>query len=409
MGRVKKQFQQIEKILKNELINLEKEAFNQDEIFEFFDKNKVLISNEESDSLFEYLEKKNILSKDIVSSDFFNDAGIELKSGINSEFLDSDSDDNIKLGNTLSSKEVVHDQQLKNKLIANTDIIKWYMRWIGKFGVLLTHDQEIDLAKKIENNGFVGRKARDKIIKHNLRLVVNIAKKYKNRGLSFIDLISEGNAGLIKSVSKYDYRKGFKFSTYATWWIRQSITRAVADQARTIRIPVHMVETINKIIRISRELGQQLGREPSDEEIAKTSELGYDAKQIRYIRKINIDPISLDKSIGKEDDSNFSSLIRDEKGIDPSSYTSLEELQSLLIESIEKIALAQRDKDIVFKRNGIGFDENNERYRVHSLDELAEEYDVSRERIRQIESKVIRKLRQPQNHRKLKEFDESKN
>ncbi|WP_236630670.1 sigma-70 family RNA polymerase sigma factor [Mycoplasma sp. ATU-Cv-508] len=242
------------------------------------------------------------------------------------------------------------------------------------------------------------------LIKRNLRLVVNNAKKYKNRGLSFIDLISEGNSGLIKAVSKFEYRKGYKFSTYATWWVRQAITRAVADQARIIRVPVHMVETINKIIKIERDIYQELGRSATDEEIAARAGGDFDAEKVRYIRKINIDPISLDKPIGKEDDSSFSDFVQDESSISPIDYSSREELQKLLFETISHYIHDEREKEIIMLRYGIGYDQNKQKNRPHSFEELGEKFDVTKERIRQIESKVIRRLRQPQNHRKLREF-----
>lgn len=314
-----------------------------------------------------------------------------------------DFNDNISLDDVSSSHEIT-DHDLENKLTETDDIVKWYMRWIGKYGKLLTHDEEISLCKDIVEGGRRGKKAREMLIKRNLRLVVNNAKKYKNRGLSFIDLISEGNSGLLKAVSKFEYEKGFKFSTYATWWVRQAITRAVADQARIIRVPVHMVETINKIIRIEREIYQELGRDATDEEIADRAGDDFDVEKVRYIRKINIDPISLDKPIGNEEDSSFSDFVPDMDGMSPDEYASVEERKAILEETIKKTIQEPRERQIIMMRYGVGSDIDGVRYRPHSLEELGSYFDVSKERIRQIESKVIRRLRQPQNHKKLKEY-----
>ncbi|WP_027120464.1 RNA polymerase sigma factor [Mycoplasmopsis lipofaciens] len=289
-------------------------------------------------------------------------------------------------------KNKVKKQDLTNKLTETNDIVKWYMRWIGKYGKLLTHEEEKKLATEMEKGGFRGKRARDKLIKRNLRLVINNAKKYKNRGLSFIDLISEGNSGIVKAVQKYNVSKGFKFSTYATWWIRQAITRAVADQARTIRVPVHMVETINKITKIERELQQELDTEPTDEQIAEKYGNGYTAEKVRYIRKINIDPVSLDKQIGKENDSSFSDFVKDESVVNPVDYAAKEELQESLNKILEE-TLETEEYNLICKRYGVGHDENGLRFRVHSLEELAEERGVSKERIRQIENKILRKIK----------------
>ncbi|WP_029906285.1 RNA polymerase sigma factor [Mycoplasmopsis opalescens] len=316
--------------------------------------------------------------------------------------LDDFEGEEIDLANEASQNITV--KELRNKLTETNDIVKWYMRWIGKYGQLLTIDEERELARKMERGGFIGKRARDKLIKRNLRLVINNAKKYKNRGLSFIDLISEGNSGIVKAVQKYNVSKGFKFSTYATWWIRQAITRAVADQARTIRVPVHMVETINKISKIERELQQENGVDPTDEEIAKRYGNGYTAEKVRYIRKINIEPISLDKRVGKENDSSFSDFVKDESVINPTNFASQGELVEVLNKLLEE-TLNTDDYNLICKRFGVGKDANGKRFRVHSLDELAAERGVSKERIRQIENKILRTLKNGSRRGKiLKDF-----
>ena len=310
--------------------------------------------------------------------------------------------------NSLKSKKIASNQ-LKNKLYETNDIVKWYMRWIGKYGELLSPEEELELAKKAEQTDRIGKKSKDELIKRNLRLVINNAKKYKNRGLAFIDLISEGNAGIIKAVQKYDWRKGFKFSTYATWWIRQAITRAVADQARTIRVPVHMVETINKIIKIKRELQQELGEMPTDEQIAERYGGDFTAEKVQYIRRINIDPISLDKPIGKDDDSAMSDFIKDNNVINPVEFAAQEQLSEILMEMINSDELDEREQMIIKMRYGLGEDENNNKIRVHSLDEIAKKFSTTKERIRQEESKIIRKLKHPKRMKKLKDFYQNNN
>lgn len=297
----------------------------------------------------------------------------------------------------------IQSTDLVNKLSETNDIVKWYMRWIGKYGNLLTAEEELKLAKEAEHNTRKGKKAKDELIKRNLRLVINNAKKYKNRGLSFIDLISEGNSGIMKAVQKYDWRKGFKFSTYATWWIRQAITRAVADQARTIRVPVHMVETINKIIKIKRELQQELGTTPTDEQIAERYGGDFTAEKVRYIRRINNDPISLDKTIGKGEDSSISDFINDKNVINPVDFAAQEQLSDILNELMDD-TLTDEEKNIIKMRFGFGTDEKGEMIRVHSLEEIARDRGTSKEKIRQLEGKILRKLKQPQKIKKLKEF-----
>ncbi|RIV16716.1 RNA polymerase sigma factor [Mycoplasmopsis gallopavonis] len=359
-----------------------------------FDEDKYLQPDEEIDEEDDDEEQED--EDEVLEDSFFDEDDTD----ISLDDLSLDFDQDVDLN---ENKEK---QSLSNKLTETNDIVKWYMRWIGKYGELLTIEEEKELAKQMEKGGFRGKRARDKLIQRNLRLVINNAKKYKNRGLTFIDLISEGNAGILKAVQKYDVSKGFKFSTYATWWIRQAITRAVADQARTIRVPVHMVETINKISKIERELQQELGQEPTDEQIAERFGEGYTAEKVRYIRKINIDPISLDKQVGKENDSSFSDFVKDDNIVSPVDYASQEELSEILNEIIEDTLDAKEDKELIRKRFGIGIDEDGQRYRVHTLDELAKERGgVSKERVRQIENKILRKLKNnPKHGPNLKDF-----
>lgn len=415
------EYQSIISLLKEKQAKSEKDHLTQDDVFNILEKEKVLISEEGASDLLLHLINEGVLQDKADEGDEdLNAANEEL--GIDTveetQDVDLDSDylggEEISLKNNYDTMEinlndvadqvVVSDEEMSNKLTDTGDIVKWYMRWIGKYGKLLKHEEEIELAKKIEKGGRIGRKARETLIKRNLRLVVNNAKRYKNRGLSFIDLISEGNSGLIKATQKYDWKTGYKFSTYATWWVRQAITRAVADQARTIRIPVHMVETINKIIRFQRELHQELGREPSDEEIAERAEGDFDAEKVRYIRKINIDPISLDKPIGKEDDSSFSDFIKDNNAINPVDFAAQEELSEVLINFIDKTIIEERDNRIIKMKYGIGFDEDGNRFKSHNPEELAEIYDISKERIRQIEAKIIRILRKRQNQKALSDY-----
>lgn len=420
------EYQSIISLLKEKQKKSKKTHLTQDDVFNILEKEKVLISEEGASDLLLLLIKENVLEdkaddgdQDLKAAN--KELGIPAVEETQDVDLDVDSlgGEVISLKNNYDTMEinlndvadqvVVSDEEMSNKLTDTGDIVKWYMRWIGKYGKLLKHEEEIELAKKIEKGGRIGRKARETLIKRNLRLVVNNAKRYKNRGLSFIDLISEGNSGLIKATQKYDWKTGYKFSTYATWWVRQAITRAVADQARTIRIPVHMVETINKIIRFQRELHQELGREPSDEEIAERAEGDFDAEKVRYIRKINIDPISLDKPIGKEDDSSFSDFIKDNNAINPVDFAAQEELSEVLINFIDKTIIEERDNRIIKMKYGIGFDEDGNRFKSHNPEELAEIYDISKERIRQIEAKIIRILRKRQNQKALSDYLERNN
>ncbi len=274
--------------------------------------------------------------------------------------------------------------------ISVDDPVRMYLKEIGKVS-LLTADEEIELAKRMEEGDVEAKK---KLAEANLRLVVSIAKRYVGRGMLFLDLIQEGNLGLIKAVEKFDYRKGYKFSTYATWWIRQAITRAIADQARTIRIPVHMVETINKLIRVSRQLLQELGREPTPNEIAE--EMGIDEQRVRDILKISQEPVSLETPIGEEEDSHLGDFIQDDNVPVPADAAAF----ALLREQLQEVlsTLTEREQRVLILRFGL------EDGRQRTLEEVGRDFNVTRERIRQIEAKALRKLRHPSRSRKLKDY-----
>lgn len=270
------------------------------------------------------------------------------------------------------------------------DPVRMYLKEIGKVP-LLSADEEVELAKRMELGD---QEAKNKLAEANLRLVVSIAKRYVGRGMLFLDLIQEGNLGLIKAVEKFDYRKGYKFSTYATWWIRQAITRAIADQARTIRIPVHMVETINKLIRVSRQLLQELGREPTPEEIAE--QMDMPVEKVREILKISQEPVSLETPIGEEEDSHLGDFIQDDQVPVPADAAAFELLKEQLNEVLD--TLTEREQKVLRLR--FGLDDGKAR----TLEEVGRQFNVTRERIRQIEAKALRKLRHPSRSRKLKDY-----
>ncbi|MCI7189358.1 MAG: RNA polymerase sigma factor RpoD [Lachnospiraceae bacterium] len=274
--------------------------------------------------------------------------------------------------------------------ISIEDPVRMYLKEIGKVP-LLSAEEEIELAKKMETGD---QEAKKRLAEANLRLVVSIAKRYVGRGMLFLDLIQEGNLGLIKAVEKFDYRKGYKFSTYATWWIRQAITRAIADQARTIRIPVHMVETINKLIRVSRQLLQELGREPTPEEIA--AEMNLPVDRVREILKISQEPVSLETPIGEEEDSHLGDFIQDDNVPVPADAAAFTLLKEQLVEVLG--TLTEREQKVLRLR--FGLDDG----RARTLEEVGKEFNVTRERIRQIEAKALRKLRHPSRSRKLKDY-----
>ena len=289
--------------------------------------------------------------------------------------------------------EAERDRELYEQALSDIsldDPVKMYLKDIGEVP-LLSADDEIELARRIQEGD---EEAKRKLSEANLRLVVSIAKRYVGRGMLFLDLIQEGNIGLMKAVEKFDYQKGFKFSTYATWWIRQAITRAIADQARTIRIPVHMVETINKLTRVSRMLLQQLGREPTPAELAK--EMGVSEERVREIQKIAQDPVSLETPIGEEEDSHLGDFIEDDRAVTPSDSVSTTMLKETLLSVLN--SLTPREEKVLRLRYGV--DDG----RPRTLEEVGKEFNVTRERIRQIEAKALRKLRHPSRSKHLKDF-----
>lgn len=295
----------------------------------------------------------------------------------------------IKIVDTIVASNDLELEKLMNQ--ANIDDpVKMYLKDIGKVP-LLSPEEEIELAKRMAEGD---EEAKHRLSEANLRLVVSIAKRYVGRGLLFLDLIQEGNFGLMKAVEKFDYTKGFKFSTYSTWWIKQSITRAIADQARTIRIPVHMVETINKLTRVTRQLTQKLGREPSVEEIAK--EMNITEEKVREIMKISQDTVSLDTPVGEEEDSNLGTFIQDENAISPQESAAQVMLKEQLLEVLN--TLTPREQKVIMLRYGI------EDGHSRTLEDVGKEFNVTRERIRQIEAKALKKLRQPSRSKKLKDF-----
>ena len=366
-----------------------------------------------SEKLVELLElakkKKNVLEYQEIS-DFFKDQPLEveqmekvldfleasgvdvLRISVNDEELILDVDDDADIEKMDDEEEIELDKIDLSvpEGVSIEDPVRMYLKEIGKVS-LLTADEEIELAKRMEQGD---EEAKKRLAEANLRLVVSIAKRYVGRGMLFLDLIQEGNLGLIKAVEKFDYRKGYKFSTYATWWIRQAITRAIADQARTIRIPVHMVETINKLIRVSRQLLQELGREPTPEEIAE--EMKMPVERVREILKISQEPVSLETPIGEEEDSHLGDFIQDDNVPVPADAAAFTLLKEQLIEVLG--TLTEREQKVLRLR--FGLDDG----RARTLEEVGKEFNVTRERIRQIEAKALRKLRHPSRSRKLKDY-----
>ena len=347
-------------------------------------------------------KKKNVLEYQEISDHF---ADLHLEEEQMDEILDAleksgidvlritDDDDIPDEELLLSDEDEVDMENLDLSIpdgISIEDPVRMYLKEIGKVP-LLSAEEEIELAKRMENGD---QEAKKRLAEADLRLVVSIAKRYVGRGMLFLDLIQEGNLGLIKAVEKFDYRKGYKFSTYATWWIRQAITRAIADQARTIRIPVHMVETINKLIRVSRQLLQELGREPTPEEISE--EMGMPVDRVREILKISQEPVSLETPIGEEEDSHLGDFIQDDNVPVPAEAASFTLLREQLVEVLG--TLTEREQKVLRLR--FGLDDG----RARTLEEVGKEFNVTRERIRQIEAKALRKLRHPSRSRKLKDY-----
>ena len=320
------------------------------------------------------------------------------KNGVDILRIDADLDDfdDIEPLEEELILDPVEEEEIKNADlsvpdgVATDDPVRMYLKEIGKVP-LLSADEEIELAKRMEQGDSAAKK---RLAEANLRLVVSIAKRYVGRGMLFLDLIQEGNLGLIKAVDKFDYTKGYKFSTYATWWIRQAITRAIADQARTIRIPVHMVETINRLIRVQRQLLQELGREPYPEEIAKT--LGITVDKVREIQKISQEPVSLETPIGEEEDSHLGDFIQDDNVPVPADAAAFTLLRQQLDEVLD--TLTEREQKVLRLRFGLSDG------RARTLEEVGKEFNVTRERIRQIEAKALRKLRHPSRSKKLKDY-----
>ena len=335
---------------------------------------KLNISKEEIDEIYDRVEKNGI-------------SLVDSREPNSEELADEEGDDD---GVVLTKTGEIDVEATVPKTLPTDDPVRMYLKEIGKVS-LLTADEERELAIRMEQGD---EEAKKKLCESNLRLVVSIAKRYLNRGLSFLDLIQEGNLGLIKAVDKFDYTKGYKFSTYATWWIRQAITRSIADQARTIRIPVHMVETINKLIRISRQLLQEYGREPTSEEIAK--EMGITVEKVREIKKISQDPVSLETPIGEEEDSHLGDFIPDDDVPAPVDAAAYSMLKEQLMEVLD--TLSDREKKVLMLRFGL------EDGRPRTLEEVGKEFNVTRERIRQIEAKALRKLRHPSRSKKLKDY-----
>ena len=384
-------------------------------------------------------KKKNILEYQEIS-DFFKDMNLDAeKFELVLDYLEHNGIDVLKMTEDDDADDIILDEEDEVEVekidlsvpegVSVEDPVRMYLKEIGKVP-LLSAEEEIELAQKMEEGNVAqekiiilkkrieesedeaeiadlkeeiktlqkdvdaGAEAKKRLAEANLRLVVSIAKRYVGRGMLFLDLIQEGNLGLIKAVEKFDYRKGYKFSTYATWWIRQAITRAIADQARTIRIPVHMVETINKLIRVSRQLLQELGREPSPEEIAE--EMGMPVERVREILKISQEPVSLETPIGEEEDSHLGDFIKDDNVPVPADAAAF----TLLKEQLEEVlgTLTEREQKVLTLRFGL------EDGRARTLEEVGKEFNVTRERIRQIEAKALRKLRHPSRSRKLKDY-----
>ena len=351
------------------------------------------LSEDEILSFYDALDAVQITIVDSKNSD---DDEIDLEKDL--DIVSDDEDEDIDLDELRSFEEELSKEDKleairekgKNKVVITDDPVRMYLKEIGRIP-LLTYEEEVELAKRIESGD---QQAKDQLAEANLRLVVSIAKRYVGRGMQFLDLIQEGNMGLIKAVDKFEHKKGFKFSTYATWWIRQAITRAIADQARTIRIPVHMVETINKLVRAQRQLVQELGRDPLPEEVAEL--MNMDVEKVREVQKIAQEPVSLETPIGEEEDSHLGDFIPDEEILSPSDAATNTMLREQLISVLD--TLTDRERKVLALR--FGLDDG----RTRTLEEVGQAFDVTRERIRQIEAKALRKLKHPSRSKKLRDF-----
>ncbi len=387
-------------------------SITQQEIYEYIDKNHLELEDNDVQELMEFFSDEGIT---VVNGD----EAPEVSEPTEAELMDAPSDDDIDEEQVDNIDEDFLNVQSGDVKV--NDSVKMYLKDIGQYQ-LLTVEEEQKFAKAVVEgeeakkklpeaqakgdqaeidrlNDLIqeGKEGRDALVNRNLRLVIAIAKKYLGRGMPFLDLIQEGNQGLLKAVEKFDYTKGFKFSTYATWWIRQAITRAIADQARTIRIPVHMVETINKMTRVQRALVQELGRDPTPEEISEKMNGELTPTQIRDVQRIALEPVSLDTPIGEEDDSKLGDFVRDDSELSPSDYASKSLLKERLYQAMSECLTAREEKVL---RLRYGLDDG----RLRTLEEVGKEFDVTRERIRQIEAKAIRKLRHPTRSKMLGDY-----
>ncbi|MDR3215374.1 MAG: RNA polymerase sigma factor RpoD [Bacilli bacterium] len=373
--------------IKNELLTKSKDGHvNQDYVMEFI--KDYDFSEDEIDEIFNYLNEESILENDTDDEVEIDDDDVIVEEVLE---IDDDSDYDTYDLDGIYNRDYYESNLALSSSVKINDPVKMYLKEIGNVS-LLTTEQEIVLAKRIIDGDDDARK---ELTSANLRLVVSIAKRYVGRGMLFLDLIQEGNMGLIKAVDKYDYTKGFKFSTYATWWIRQAITRAIADQARTIRIPVHMVETINKLTKIQRNLVQELGRDPKPEEIAAKMP-GMSSDKVREIQKISLDPVSFETPIGEEDDSHLGDFIEDSDALSPFDFATNESLK----DELNQVLLELTDREEKVLRLRFGLEDGKSR----TLEEVGREFNVTRERIRQIEAKALRKLRHPSKAKRLKDF-----
>ena len=350
-----------------------KNTLEYDEILAAFE--GIDLTEDKMDEILEYFEKNNV---DVLQGKSIDDPADELLLETEDDIIPDEEE-----------TELIDDVDVLEG-VSTEDPVRMYLKEIGNVP-LLTSDEEVELAKRVEAGD---PEAKKKLTEANLRLVVSIAKKYVGRGMPFLDLIQEGNMGLMKAVDKFDYTKGYKFSTYATWWIRQAITRGIADTGRTIRVPVHMVETINKTLRMTRTLLQELGREPTPEEVAER--LGVPVSRVREVLKISRDPVSLDTPIGEEDDSHLGDFIEDDSALSPADSAAFSMLKEELDQALG--SLTERERQVVRLRFGL------EDGRARTLEEVGREFNVTRERIRQIEAKALRKLRHPTRSKRLKDF-----